>query len=101
MTELKNLTPQLQAARNDTNTDPCPGRPVLAMRWTTNATSGRPVCHWVIARPHAVNGSDQGETIDAALKKARELSGTKVDPVAFKYICLDYLAGQRTPSVRN
>jgi hypothetical protein len=47
MTELKNLVRQLQFAANNSLVDRNSGRPVLAMRWTIDVTSGRPMCHWV------------------------------------------------------
>jgi hypothetical protein len=50
MTELKSLT-QLRLAAAYTVADRDSGRPVLAMRWTIDATSGRPVCHWVTGHP--------------------------------------------------
>jgi hypothetical protein len=36
---------------------------------------------------------DQKKTIEAALKKAREASGTDVDTAALEFICLDFLGG--------
>ena len=42
--------------------------------------------------------TDQRETIEAAIAKARELSGTSVDTVALEYICLEFLGGKHRPS---
>ena len=36
---------------------------------------------------------DQNETVEAALDKAKKVSGTQHDSVAFEHICLDYLGG--------
>ena len=42
---------------------------------------------------------DQKSTVEAALAKAREASGTKVDTVALEFIALDFLGStQKTPS---
>ena len=38
--------------------------------------------------------SDQKATIDAAIEKAKEASGTSVGTVALEFICLDYMGGQ-------
>ena len=35
----------------------------------------------------------QKEVIEAAIKKAREVSGTEVDTMALEYICQDFLGG--------
>lgn len=40
---------------------------------------------------------DQKKTIETALKKAKEVSGTEVDTVALEFICLDYMAGNAKP----
>ena len=40
---------------------------------------------------------DQKVTIDTALAKAKEQSGTTVDTAALEFICLDYLGGQSLP----
>ena len=40
---------------------------------------------------------DQKATIDTALAKAKEQSGTTVDTAALEFICLDYLGGQSLP----
>ena len=37
---------------------------------------------------------DQNETVEAALDKAKKVSGTPHDSVAFEHICLDYMGGQ-------
>jgi uncharacterized protein YdaT len=38
--------------------------------------------------------TDQKETVEAAIKKAKEMAETKVDTVALEFICLDFLGGQ-------
>jgi Tfp pilus assembly major pilin PilA len=40
----------------------------------------------------------QKEVIEAAIKKAKETSGTDVDTMALEYICSDYLAGSASSS---
>jgi hypothetical protein len=40
---------------------------------------------------------DQKKTIDEALKKAKQVSGTSDDTPALEYICLDYISGGGTP----
>lgn len=40
--------------------------------------------------------SDQKETIESALDKAKKDSGTNVDTVALEFICLDFLGGSST-----
>ena len=42
--------------------------------------------------------TDQRETVEAAIAKARELSGTSVDTVALEYICLEFLGGKHQPA---
>lgn len=37
---------------------------------------------------------DQKVTIEAAIEKAKEQSGTQVDTAALEFVCLDYLGGQ-------
>ncbi|MEY9560515.1 hypothetical protein [Sinorhizobium fredii] len=37
---------------------------------------------------------EQRDTVEAALSKAKDQSGTTVDTVALEYICLEYLGGQ-------
>ena len=37
---------------------------------------------------------DQKATIEAALTKAKEQSGTTVDTVALEYVCIDFMGGQ-------
>ena len=54
MTDLKNLTLQLQVVASYTIADRNPSRPVLVIRWTIDRASGRPVGRWAISRPNAV-----------------------------------------------
>lgn len=54
MTELKALSRPFQTTTERHVAGHVPGRPVLAMRWTTDGASGRPVCRWVIGHACAV-----------------------------------------------
>jgi len=47
-----------------------------------------------IVNKHFKLHADQSATVEAALEKAKEASGTDVGAVALNYICLDFLGGQ-------
>ncbi len=40
---------------------------------------------------------DQWEIVSAAIQKAKRLSGTKYNAVAFEYICIDFLGSANFP----
>jgi hypothetical protein len=45
--------------------------------------------------------SDQLQTINAALDKAKEMAGTSVDTVALDFICIDFLGGSKALPLKD